>query len=292
MQQLENYSTAPLPYGQVQLWWLGQMGFLIKSGDKLLCIDYFAAPRDDRQVPPPVPANEVTGVNFFLGTHNHDDHIDHLSWRIWKDTCADAKFVFPLLHAGSVKDDGIEVERCLPLSGEGEMVLCNKPGSYAEITEPNHIRERNPSDVRIYAIPAAHEFLDRDAFKQAYPALQYIIECGGLRIYHAGDTLRYEGMLNSLKQFGPIDVAILPINGRDAERYRRNCIGNMTFQEAVDLAGELQPRMVIPGHWDMFAGNSADPHAFKDYLEAKYGQLISCHIPEHARMISLRKAGG
>ena len=31
-----------------------------------------------------------------------------------------------------------------------------------------------------------------------YPCLQYIIEGSGKRIYHAGDTLRYEGMLPRL----------------------------------------------------------------------------------------------
>ena len=41
----------------------------------------------------------------------------------------------------------------------------------------------------------------------------------------------------------------------DAKRYRQNCIGNMTYQEAADLAGEIDPQMVIPGHWDMFADN-------------------------------------
>ena len=44
----------------------------------------------------------------------------------------------------------------------------------------------------------------------------------------------------------------------------------MTYQEAVDLAGEINPGIVIPGHWDMFSDNSGDPDAFVDYLDAKY----------------------
>lgn len=106
-----------------------------------------------------------------------------------------------------------------------------------------------------------------------------MIEGNGVRIYHAGDTVRYEGMLPKLKAFGPIDAALLPINGRDAERYRRNCIGNMTFQEAADLAGELQPALAIPGHWDMFADNPGDPDAFADYLAVKYGGRIRAVRP-------------
>jgi L-ascorbate metabolism protein UlaG (beta-lactamase superfamily) len=62
----------------------------------------------------------------------------------------------------------------------------------------------------------------------------------------------------------------LPINGRDAERYRRNTIGNMTYQEAADLAGALRPKVVAPMHYDMFAGNAEDPGRFLVYLHAKF----------------------
>jgi L-ascorbate metabolism protein UlaG (beta-lactamase superfamily) len=61
----------------------------------------------------------------------------------------------------------------------------------------------------------------------------------------------------------------------------------MTFQEAVDLSGELRPGLVIPGHWDMFADNPGDPEAFADYLDAKYGDKIPCHIPRILEEIEL-----
>ena len=108
-----------------------------------------------------------------------------------------------------------------------------------------------------------------------------------LRLYHAGDTLRYEGLLPRLRAFGPLDAALLPINGRDGARYRRGCIGNMTFQESADLAGELRPRLVIPGHWDMFADNPGDPEAFADYLNAKYPGQVPCALPRRFAPIRL-----
>ena len=140
-----------------------------------------------------------------------------------------------------------------------------------------------------FVFPAAHEFLDRDPITGFYPYLQYIIEIGDVKIHHAGDTVRYEGMLSKIQSYGSIDAQILPINGRDAKRYRQNCIGNMTYQEAADLAGEINPGMVIPGHWDMFADNNGDPDAFADYLDAKYGGRIKCIIPKVMEEITIQK---
>ena len=64
---------------------------------------------------------------------------------------------------------------------------------------------------------------------------------------------------------------------------------NMTFQEAVDLAGELLPGVVIPGHWDLFAHNSADPAEFADYLDAKYPGAVTCVLPEYLETITIEK---
>jgi len=54
----------------------------------------------------------------------------------------------------------------------------------------------------------------------------------------------------------------------------------MTFQEAADLAGEVGPRLVIPGHWDLFADNPGDPEAFMDYLDAKYPGRCRSLVPQ------------
>ena len=244
---------------RVSLRWLGQMGFLIESEEMTLCIDYYASPDDSRQTPPPVPVDELKNVDIFLGTHDHLDHIDHEAWKIWSKTNPDAKFVFPAAHLETVLADGVTEHNAVGLN-DGESIKLG--------------------NVTIHAIAASHEFLDQDPVTGLYPYLQYIIEVDGVKIHHAGDTVRYEGMMPKIKSFGNIDVEILPINGRDAKRYRRHCIGNMTYQEAADFAGEIKPGIVIPGHWDMFADNSEDPRAFADYIDAKYNGELSYVIPK------------
>ncbi len=252
------------PFGTAAIWWLGQMGLLIKMGETVLCADYFASATPGRQIHPPIPAAEMTDIDLFLGSHDHLDHMDHEAWKVWAEKNPKAGFVFPKAHDRAVEADGVaEMNRIGMNDGESRQI----------------------GGVTIRAIAAAHEFLEQDPSTGLYPCLQYIIEGNGVCIYHAGDTLRYEGMMPKLREMGKIDAALLPINGRDAIRYRRNCIGNMTFQESADLAGELGIRLVLPGHWDMFADNPGNPEAFRDYLDAKYGEKVGCLIPVHAQMI-------
>ncbi len=255
----EEISNMKVPAKAAVAWWLGQMGLIVKMGTTTVCIDYYATPSDDRLVPPPIPANEMDGIDVFLGTHYHLDHIDHEAWKIWAKKCPEAKFVFPKTFKDEILSDGVKSENALG-TNEGETVRVG--------------------DITIHAIAASHEFLDKDEKTGLFPYLQYIIEGNGVRIHHAGDTVRYEGMMPKLRNFGHIDLQLLPINGRDAEKYRRHCIGNMTYQEAADLAGEVEPGLVIPGHYDMFGDNSEDPEKFKDYIEVKYGRKLNCVIPK------------
>ncbi len=55
----------------------------------------------------------------------------------------------------------------------------------------------------------------------------------------------------------------------------------MTYQDAADLAGETDPGMIIPGHWD--------PDAFADYLDAKYNGRIKCIIPKVMEEITIQR---
>ena len=266
---IQTIRETPTPKGTAALWWMGQMGLWIKMGSTLVSVDYFATVIPERQTPPPVPAEEVTDVQLFLGTHDHLDHIDHGCWKVWGRTCPEARFVFSEAHRAAVQADGIDDSRLIGV---------------------NHGQTVRFGEITVHAVAAAHEFLDRDPETGLYPHLQYVIEGNGVRIYHAGDTVRFEGMLPALQALGPVDAALVPINGRDAKRYRENCIGNMTFQEAADLVGELQPGLAIPGHWDMFAHNGENPEAFADYLAVKYKGRVPCRIPKIGETILIGSA--
>ena len=60
----------------------------------------------------------------------------------------------------------------------------------------------------------------------------YVVRFGRWTVYHSGDTVLYDGMVERLGA-ERIDVALLPINGRAPER---RVAGNLNGPEAAALA--------------------------------------------------------
>ena len=87
----------------------------------------------------------------------------------------------------------------------------------------------------------------------------YVVETEGIRGYHSGDSLVYDGLADA-RGTDPFDVLFLPINGRDPAR---GVAGNMSAAEAVTLAAAIRPRFVVPHHYDMFTFNTVPVRVFE-----------------------------
>ena len=248
--------------GQCLLCNLGQHSFIVKLGGTIVYLDPFVTHLSGRLLPPPLEADEITNADIVTGSHDHGDHIDRPSWPAIATASPQAVFIVPKAVKPSIRE--VPSNRMKGLNA-GESITIR--------------------DVTVTAVPAAHELLDKDQKTGLYPYLGYIVQGNGVTIYHSGDTCIYEGMAKLLRKW-KIDIALLPINGRDAKRLRRNCIGNMTFQEAVDLAGAIRPKMAIPAHFDMFRGNTEDPRKFIDYLKIKYPD-IACARPPRGKVVHI-----
>ncbi len=245
--------------GRAILWWLGQHGFAVRLGGATLYVDPYLSDNPRRRVPPLLRPEQITDADAVIGTHDHSDHIDRPVWPVLAQASPRARFVVPeRVRAGLIADLGLPPERVLGLD-DGVVLEVN--------------------GVRIHGLPAAHELLDQDPATGRHRYLGVVLEAGGCAVYHAGDTCLYEGLQDRLRAFR-LAAALLPINGRDAERLARNCIGNMTFQEAVDLAGAVRPGLTVCTHFDMFLGNLEDPREFSDYLRIKYPGLAGL-VPEY-----------
>lgn len=248
-QLIVDIASTVTVYGKAAFWWLGQLSFVVKIGEAVIYIDPYLAEDPARQTPPLLLPDEVTNAQIVTGSHDHGDHIDPEAIPGIAAASPNCRFVVP----------NPCVERVVKLGPAPDRVTGLRPGESVAI-----------AGGRITALRAKHEFLDET--EEGFPYLGYVFEGNGVCFYHSGDTLVYEGLVTTLRQY-QLDAMLVPINGRDATRYRSGCIGNMSYQEAVDLAGDVRPRLVVPAHYDMFVGNQASPADFVDFLSAKFPDI-------------------
>lgn len=262
---LDDIRQTEMAAGRAAFWWLGQHSFIVKIGTQtgahILYIDPYFDPIEARQTPPLLEFAEPDNADLVLVTHDHSDHLCPVSLSHIAAQCPQAQFVSPRTATRRMTEDAhVSADRLHTLSA-------------AESLEWN--------GLRITAIKGKHESFDEDPVL-GFPWLGYVVETlgtdgkpTGFCFYHAGDTIAYEGLQTTLAQWSRFDVMFLPINGRDGERFRRNCMGNLTFQESAELAGELKPGLAVPTHYDMFIGNQEDPAKFVDFLNAKFPGVSS-----------------
>ncbi|GAA2245146.1 MBL fold metallo-hydrolase [Herbiconiux moechotypicola] len=247
----------PAPEGwedEVVAWWLGQAGFALRHRDELVFIDPYLSDvlalkyrgrvfPHTRLHPTPVNPSDVTGLSLVLCTHGHTDHMD-LGSIPYLQTSSDPLFIVPRSEAVKAVSRGIPPARLLGLDA----------GEHAGI-----------GAVAVTAVPAAHEHLELDAHGQNL-FLGYVIELGGLRIYHSGDCAPYEGQEQIIRELD-VDIALLPVNGRDAHRVDHGVPGNFSVDEAVALCRAARIPALVPHHWGLFAFNTANPDELRAALE-------------------------
>lgn len=244
---LDSLAAATPARGEMVFWWLGQQSVILKVGASLVFIDPYLRVSERRHKPPLLTPAQCAGFDLIICSHDHSDHVDPDAIP-GIAAASQAVFVAPAAIRERMMSLGVPADRWVGLN-DGETA-----------------KVRN---VEVTAVKSSHEFFDQTA-DGLFPYLGYVVSGNGVRAYHPGDSVWWEGLQARLRSLLPIDVAFMPINGRDAERYRRGCIGNMGFAEAADLVAPLPVGLAVPTHFDMFDGNLEDPTRFTDYVEAKY----------------------
>jgi len=212
--------------GQLNIWWLGQSGFLVQFGDAHLLLDpYLSDSLTRKYADTPKPHVRMTErvigperldfIDVVTSSHNHTDHLDGETVVPLLVVNADLTVIVPRANLDFAADRfGVPTDRLLPVRVGEEVVV---------------------GPFTFHAIPAAHEDAETDALGQ-YKYVGYIIRVGEFTLYHSGDTVMYADLLDrfSSEEFpDEIDVAMLPINGRDPAR---GVAGNLSAGEAVKLA--------------------------------------------------------
>ena len=240
----------------VEVMWLGQAGFRFRFKDTAILVDPFFGEHKLRLYP--APSDEVLGasLDWLLITHEHGDHLDvDLLPRLVR-RFAGMKVVVPSLL----------VDRVLSLAPAVQAI-------------PMEAGDRlQAGDIRVRSVPAIHAVAVSDGYSNGLlgssrqtPFLGFGLGFDDLTVFHAGDSL----VSDASKTLGRVDVAILPINGRDHYREAAGIVGNCSAREAVLWAVELGAQLLIPMHHDLIAGNTERAGACAD-IASDLG--VSLHV--------------
>jgi L-ascorbate metabolism protein UlaG (beta-lactamase superfamily) len=262
---LSDIKFAATDTDRLHLWWLGQSGYLIQwQGRHLLMDPYLSDSLTKKYAGTDKPHIRMTErvisperldfIDVVASTHNHTDHLD-------------GETLIPLLRANP-KMDVIVSRANIGFAANRIKVPPERLTAIRVGSSPLTI-----GPFALSAIPSAHESLETDE-QGDYKCIGFIVEVGGRTIYHSGDCLMYNGLAECLKHW-KIDIAFLPINGRDPSR---GVPGNFDSRSAASLGKAIDAGMVIPCHYEMFEFNTVPTQGFAEAAESiglKY-HLLKC----------------
>ena len=237
----------------LHLWWLGQSGYLVQWQGQHLLLDPYLSDALTRKyantAKPHVRMTEIAVaperldfIDVVTSSHNHTDHLDGETLGPLLQVNPNLQFIVSAANRAFAADRlQVAPERLTTITVETPITV----GAFT-----------------FHAVPAAHEQIEQNEAGQ-HKFIGLIVEVGPWTIYHSGDTVLYEGMVETLRRW-QIDLALLPINGRDP---KRGVAGNLSGAEAVQLAKAIGAKLVIPCHYDMFEFNTVAPDAFMQEAE-------------------------
>jgi L-ascorbate metabolism protein UlaG (beta-lactamase superfamily) len=234
--------------GSFRLWWLGQSGFLLQWRRVHVLLDSYLSDsltKKYSQTDKPhvrmtelvIDPAQLSFVDVVTSSHNHTDHLDAETLRPILAGDPRPKLVIAESNRAFVAER-LGIDSAIPIGVDD--------GTTVEVL-----------GIRFSGVASAHETVERDELGRAR-FLGYVLQFGDWVVYHSGDTIRYPEMAEKLRSFG-VHVALLPINGRAPER---RVSGNLSGPEAAQLAKDIDARMVIPCHFEMFEFNTAPPDEF------------------------------
>jgi L-ascorbate metabolism protein UlaG (beta-lactamase superfamily) len=221
---------------------LGQAGFRLQFGEQIVYIDPYLSDsveklegqRYRRMVPIWKSPETITDADWVLVTHIHLDHCDPETLEPLSKASPQCRIVGPAEVCRFLVEKGIAVNRL--------------------IKAEDHWIDLG-AGVRVHAVPAAHPTVETDS-DGCWNYVGFVLEYGGRRLYHSGDTSLVTPIFESLDKLKPIDTAILPVNEHNYFREQLGIVGNMGIRDAFGLAESIGVKTLVPMHWDMFGPNA------------------------------------
>jgi len=220
-----------IPDDKATLWFLGQAGYYLKSNKSIL-IDPYLSDSVSKVAPLfgrsyPVPVAPSL-IKADIFIATHD-HLDHLDPDTIKAYAHKdtTTFVSPR-HAGKkLAELGV---KNITVIDQGDIA----------IVEGVRIEG-------IFALPTSPDVLDTAGYHITFP--------NGKTVYHTSDTAYCDLLLKACPK---ADVLLTCINGK---------YGNLNIPQAIELTRAVNPKYVIPNHYDVMALNSENPESFRFFCQ-------------------------
>ncbi len=231
---MEKILRTEVTQGGLGIWWIGQGGFVFKtSGGRIVMVDPYLSfsMQGVTYIHPELALRpESVRADFVLCSHDHMDHTDEPTLTAIARSDEATTFYGPPLSTKRMRAFGIAPERMTTIE-RGDVL-------------------RLDETISVEAVYAHH----------TPDSCGFIFDFEGIRVYYTGDTeVGLHGYLEQMERVKGLrpDVLIICINPG---------YNNLGPAEAAELTGWVDPKTVIPMHYDLIEENTVDPQEFLDAL--------------------------
>lgn len=202
----------------VKITWLGHAAFAMEFGAHRILVDPWIS---ENPTSPGLPDTFVP--TKILVTHGHFDHLG----------------------------DAIELSKThqVPVYAPGETAIyCAGEGATASVMNIGGVLREE--DFAFKIVTAIHSSSVGPERKYGGHPAGFLLNFGGFRVYHAGDTAYFDEMSLVIRKHD-LDLALLPIGGTTT----------MDPTDAIDAVNLLKPTVVVPMHyntWEFIAQNESE----------------------------------
>ena len=229
----EDIQTPPAEGWRVV--WLGHSSFLVQGMGVSLLVDpvfsEFCSPWPiaslRRKVAPPCSIDDLPKIHAVLLTHSHYDHMDIATLKALGDR---TRLIVPKGHAEFLTEKNL----------------------FRFVSELDWYEEEFiVAGVTVKAMPAQH-FTARTPFDRNMGHwCGWLLEGGGCKLWHAGDSGYCPAFQEIGERYGPIDLAMIPIGAYQPRSIMKPM--HMNPEEAVQVFEDARCRRAIAMHWGTFS---------------------------------------
>ena len=230
LKKVDEYKPSQ---GSVTLWALGGSGFILRTKKSTIYIDPYlggsvisdgTAFLTHRMIPIPFNASDVRKIDAVAITHEDIDHMNEdFIFPVSRNT--ECSFVGPSSVADLLKSWGTPENRIVSLSENEETRI---------------------GDVRVIALDSNDP--------NPKTANTYIFDTGKIRVFHAGDSFFLDKFAGIGRKYD-IDIAAISVGVNPPGAKWYNNPG-----DAVQIARDLNAKVLIPMHWDLWDVCLEDPY--------------------------------